>query len=171
ATQATAVDQEQEHVPPCRVILSFRQRGTSATPSTVVPALNALLPSPGVLLPSLSERPEDLRAIVLDALSRSVRGTLGQALGVDRHAMQLLLDYEWPGNDAQLRDLLERAAQHCASAQLRVQDLQACGFEPALGVGPLTGALTAPPAAGSDDDGATPRRRRARTYRGRSRSS
>lgn len=158
-----------EGVPPCRVILSFgRVEDRAPIPSEVLPALTTLLPRMPVVLPELRERPEDLRALVLDILARTPSIKPGEALGIDRAALQYVLDHEWPGNDDELRDAVHRAATICKGNQLRVADFRACGFswanaEPSSEnpVPSDTGQVDEPP----------PRRRRAHIYHTRGRKA
>ncbi|MFP5257386.1 MAG: sigma-54 interaction domain-containing protein, partial [Acidobacteriota bacterium] len=61
-------------------------------------------------LPPLRERKEDLPLLVGHFLER-IGPRVGVNLrGVSREGMQLLFDYDWPGNVRQLANLLERAA-------------------------------------------------------------
>jgi two-component system response regulator AtoC len=61
-------------------------------------------------LPPLRERKEDLPLLVGHFLER-IGPRVGINLrGVSREGMQLLFDYDWPGNVRQLANLLERAA-------------------------------------------------------------
>ncbi|KHK02265.1 sigma-54-dependent transcriptional regulator [Desulfovibrio sp. TomC] len=63
-----------------------------------------------VPLPPLRERKEDLPLLVGHFLER-IGPRVGVNLrGVSREGMQLLFDYDWPGNVRQLANLLERAA-------------------------------------------------------------
>ncbi len=61
-------------------------------------------------LPPLRERKEDLPLLVGHFLER-INPRVGVNLrGVSREGMQLLYDYDWPGNVRQLANVLERAA-------------------------------------------------------------
>lgn len=154
------------HVPPCRVILSFGYAKERAPiPPEVLPALTTLLPRTPVTLPELHERPEDLRALVLDVLSRTTGRQSGEPLGIDRQALQCILDHEWPGNEDELRDALHRAGAVCAGTQIRVSDLRACGFSWAT----VEDAPAATRSGAESPDAPPPRRRRANTYHTRGR--
>ncbi len=63
-----------------------------------------------MVLPTLVERPEDLRALSLEALARAGLEKDGRPLGLDTSALRLLSDHDWPGNDRELEDVLSRAA-------------------------------------------------------------
>jgi hypothetical protein len=154
------------HVPPCRVLLSFGfAKDRAPIPKDVLPALTTLLPRAPVLLPELHERPEDLRALVLDILARTASGQASEPLSIDRQALQHVLDYEWPGNEDELRDALHRAAAMCKGGQIRTADLRTCGFswadaeESPAGVATVADSIDNPP----------PRRRRAHIYHTRGR--
>jgi DNA-binding NtrC family response regulator len=88
---------------------------------------------PNVLsLPTLMERPEDLRALIMDRLCRSGVRFGGEPLGIEPQALSRLVDYAWPGNEAELRSVVERAAHAAAGERVSAADLSAIGFEPAL---------------------------------------
>lgn len=154
---------DQEAIPPCRVLLSFGLRpDRGLIPTDVIPALTVLLPRSPVVLPQLHERPEDLRALVLDVLTRVPAASAAEPLGIDRQALQCILDHDWPGNEDELHDALRRAAAVCKTPQLRATDLRKCGFAWA--------------AEGSEEAGDTasvdnppPRRRRAHVHHTRGR--
>jgi DNA-binding NtrC family response regulator len=80
-------------------------------------------------LPVLLERAEDLRALVLDRLCRSGIHHEGQPLGIEPQALSLLVDYAWPGNDAELRLVVERAARFATGPRVRIDDLALAGFD------------------------------------------
>jgi hypothetical protein len=133
--------------------------------------LFALFRRPPLALPALMERPEDLRSLVLDALARRGRGR--EPLGIERHALQLLMDHEWPGNERELYDVLERAAQIATGTLVDTDDLAAVGFRPAQ-----AGSPAMPPNEGEPGGESVfprlpsgPPRRRSRAPRARPRGS
>ncbi|HMJ11820.1 MAG TPA: hypothetical protein VK524_10430, partial [Polyangiaceae bacterium] len=79
-------------------------------------------------LPTLQERPEDIRALVLDGLARAGLRERGEPLGVDAHALHVLLDHTWPGNELELDALLTRAAHLTAATRVSISDLLGAGF-------------------------------------------
>jgi DNA-binding NtrC family response regulator len=88
---------------------------------------------PNVLrLPRLVERPEDLRALIMDRLCRSGVRFGGAPLGIEPQALSRLVDYTWPGNEAELRSVVERAAHAATGERVSVADLRTIGFEVAL---------------------------------------
>ena len=54
-------------------------------------------------IPPLRERREDIPALAKTFLARRKRG-------IDAEAMRMLIDYDWPGNIRELRNVIERAA-------------------------------------------------------------
>jgi len=84
-----------------------------------------------VLLPTLAERPEDLQALALEALSRVGLSLRGEPLGLEPAAMRLLAEHDWPGNELEFRARLLSAARRAPGAVVRVEDLLATGFAPA----------------------------------------
>jgi DNA-binding NtrC family response regulator len=91
-------------------------------------ALASLVRKAQVVLPTLAERAEDLRAVILDVTSRFRKGPDLAPLGIERRALQVLLDYAWPGNDTELQDVVGRAARLCSGPRLDLPDLNAIGF-------------------------------------------
>jgi transcriptional regulator with AAA-type ATPase domain len=81
-----------------------------------------------VEIPSLGERPEDLRAIALDTLARAGLATRGAPLGIEDSALRLLMEHNWPGNDLELYSLLTRAAQLASGPALTFADLSKAGL-------------------------------------------
>ncbi len=81
-----------------------------------------------VAIPALRERPEDLRALMLDGLARAGLSIRGEPMGVDPGAMRLLMEHAWPGNDAELAAVLLRAVQIAQGQAVTAADLEAIGF-------------------------------------------
>lgn len=152
-------------LPPCRVLLSLRQQSTGTEiPSELIPALTMLLPRTPVVLPTLAERADDLRALILDLVARVGRGAKGQVVGVSRTALQLLLDHDWHGNDTELHDVVSRAVARCTSDQIRASDLESPSFTAPADQSDAQTLEQDPP-----DATKPPRRRRASVARGRTR--
>jgi hypothetical protein len=95
-----------------------------------------------VAIPALRERAEDMRALILDALSRSGLSTRGEPMGVDPGALRLLTEHTWPGNDFELSGVLMRAARVAAGPVVTSADLAAIAFTPELSSS--AGATTTP---------------------------
>ncbi|HWA76225.1 MAG TPA: hypothetical protein VG937_27990 [Polyangiaceae bacterium] len=83
-----------------------------------------------LVLPRLSERADDLRALSLDALARRCLELGREPLGLDAAALRLILEHSWPGNEAELATVLGRAAAIAQGRTLSAVDLSASGFRP-----------------------------------------
>lgn len=76
-----------------------------------------------LVLPVLSERPEDLRALIVAHLAEIGARFRGEPYAIEPEALGLLLEHPWPGNDAELVGVLTSAAARCQSGRVRVVDL------------------------------------------------
>ena len=119
-------------------------------------ALARFFLSNAVALPTLAERPEDLRGLVLDRLCRAGLRFDGRTLGIEPRALGLLVDHEWPGNMRELEDVVERAARVARGERVCVADLESIGFSGAgaaspagPSAAPMSHVSSAPPAPGS----------------------
>jgi hypothetical protein len=90
-----------------------------------------------VRLPTLAERGEDLRALCFAELLRAGDADRKEPLGIDPKALALLIDHSWPGNEAELRSVLVRAAAAASGPVITPADLAAIGFTPELEARPL----------------------------------
>ena len=68
-----------------------------------------------VRIPPLRERQEDIPLLANDILGR-ISAERGVAIELEHAAMDVLRQYSWPGNIREMRNVLERAAQHCAES-------------------------------------------------------
>jgi hypothetical protein len=80
-------------------------------------------------LPSLLDRAEDLRALVIEGLARASLRAGREPLGVDPAALRLLIEHTWPGNEIELDALLVRAVRVASGPALTPDDLARAGFE------------------------------------------
>lgn len=62
-----------------------------------------------IQVPPLRERPEDIPAIVEHFVKEFANGDPGKLIKVSDEALDLMTEYEWPGNVRQLRNVVERA--------------------------------------------------------------
>jgi two-component system response regulator PilR (NtrC family) len=83
-----------------------------------------------VRVPSLAERPEDLRALALDALARKCLERGRQPLGLDPGALRWILEHPFADNEAELRSVLGRAIVHARGTALTESDLEGNGGSP-----------------------------------------
>lgn len=81
-----------------------------------------------VPLPPLSQRVEDLRALVLERLVRLGVRWRGEPMGIDDAALGRLMEHDWPGNDHELTDVLLRAVLVAKGKRVLAADLDAIGF-------------------------------------------
>jgi DNA-binding NtrC family response regulator len=86
----------------------------------------------GIALPPLRERPSDIPSLARYFLQKSA----GDAVPISAAAMQLLMDYAWPGNVDELRNVVERASALRQGEEILPGDL------------PLASAEEARPASG-----------------------
>jgi len=96
----------------------------------LTPELADRLGSRTLALPTLLERPEDLRSLTLERLGRIGIRLRGRPMGIEAKAMARLVEHAWPGNELELEDVLSRAAAVATSQVLRREDLDAIGFSP-----------------------------------------
>jgi transcriptional regulator with AAA-type ATPase domain len=82
-------------------------------------------------LPRLADRAEDLRALVLEGLSRFGVGTSGEPLGIEPAALAALTEHEFPGNELELFGLIARTAATARGTRLTLPDLLGSGLSSA----------------------------------------
>jgi hypothetical protein len=93
-----------------------------------------------ILLPRLRDRPEDLRAILTDRLAREGLRVRGRPVGIDHAGYARLVDYEFPGEDAELGAIAQRLVSRCEGDVVRGADVDALGLtaEPSRHKDPLS---------------------------------
>lgn len=74
-------------------------------------------------LPPLRKRKSDIPELVEFFLKRLARENKRKAIQLDPDAMDLLLDYPWPGNIRELENVLERAVVLCDSDRITANEL------------------------------------------------
>jgi transcriptional regulator with AAA-type ATPase domain len=79
-------------------------------------------------LPRLVDRAEDLRALVLEALSRFGVATSGEPLGIEPAALAALGEHEFPGNELELFGLISRTAATAKGPRITLADLTGGGL-------------------------------------------
>jgi DNA-binding NtrC family response regulator len=95
-----------------------------------------------VTIPPLRERPEDIPALATRWATGAANELGKEITGISRQALAMLMSYPWPGNAAELRQVLRLAVQAAQTSTLEPQDI-----EPALAsTGPAGSAsrLTVP---------------------------
>lgn len=81
-----------------------------------------------VVLPRLRDRPEDLRAILTDRLAREGMRVFGRPVGIDHAGYARLVDYEFPGEDAELTAIAQRLVACCVGDVVRAADVDGLGL-------------------------------------------
>jgi len=76
-----------------------------------------------ILLPPLRDRKIDLLPIAYHFLGQFNRRLGKKISGIDSGAATRMLEYDWPGNVRQLRNVIERAAILCEKGVLSLKDL------------------------------------------------
>ena len=79
-------------------------------------------------LPRLCERPEDIRAIMTDRLAREGLRVKGTPVGIESAAYARLVDYGFPGEEAELASVVQRLVARCAGEVVRAEDVEALGL-------------------------------------------
>ena len=76
-----------------------------------------------ITLPPLRDRRSDIPLLIEHTLARFGRTSGNKPKEVSREAMEVLLDYSWPGNVRQLESAIERASLLCESERIMPRDL------------------------------------------------
>jgi DNA-binding NtrC family response regulator len=75
-------------------------------------------------LPPLRDRPEDIAALAMHFMKREASKYRKKKLaGIDREALQALMEHPWPGNIRELEHAMERGVLMALGPQLRADDL------------------------------------------------
>ena len=78
-----------------------------------------------ITLPPLRDRRGDIPLLANHALEKFAHLADGHAKEISREAMEVLLDYPWPGNVRQLESAIERAILLCDGDKIMPKDLPA----------------------------------------------
>jgi two-component system, NtrC family, response regulator AtoC len=74
-------------------------------------------------VPPLRERRSEIEKLAVLFLHRASRMTGRPPARLSQQAINWMVDYHWPGNIRELRNLMERTALLCRSPEIRLQDL------------------------------------------------
>jgi hypothetical protein len=85
-----------------------------------------------VQLPRLRDRAEDLRAILTDRLAREGLRVHGRPVGIEQAAYARLVEYPFPGEDAELGAIVQRLVARCQADVVRAPDVDALDLASAL---------------------------------------
>ncbi|MCX7738150.1 MAG: sigma 54-interacting transcriptional regulator [Hydrogenothermaceae bacterium] len=76
-----------------------------------------------IKLPPLRERKEDIPLLTKKFLEKFSKLNDKTIVGVEEDAMELFMDYDWPGNVRQLENVIERVVALCQSEFIKVEHL------------------------------------------------
>jgi len=71
-----------------------------------------------LMIPPLRDRPAEIEGLALHFIAEACRRSGRQAPGISPEALQILLEYPWPGNIRELRSVIERAVVLCDADSL-----------------------------------------------------
>jgi transcriptional regulator of acetoin/glycerol metabolism len=143
---ARARNEPASGVQPAQLLFGLPSRAADlATAGRLHEQLARLLDGRELELPKLLHRSEDLRALVLEGLSRFGVGTSGEPLGIEPAALALLTEHEFPGNELELFGILARTAATARGTRITADDLLKSGLSgEATGAAELGGELEDP---------------------------
>lgn len=125
AKAETGMNQSQ----PAGLILAWHQSGVPHEQPIAYQRLLALFPEQSrLVVPTLSERAEDIRALVYERAARFGAILHGRPLGVDISALATLLEYDWPLNDLELDATLYALAMATRGEVITLETLERVGF-------------------------------------------
>lgn len=81
-----------------------------------------------IVLPGLRERSEDLRSIVADRLAREGLRVRGRPMGLEAGAFARLVEYPFPGEDAELAAIVTRLVANAREDVIHAADVDALGL-------------------------------------------
>ncbi|MBT8468103.1 MAG: sigma 54-interacting transcriptional regulator, partial [Deltaproteobacteria bacterium] len=94
---------------------------------------------PGLTIPRLSDRREDVPSLALLAIDRACRVLARDPVGITEEAMSALVDHDWPGDVAELELIIELAVAKASSKTIGLRDLPPLAWPGAEEDEPLTG--------------------------------
>lgn len=87
------------------------------------PDLAALFRNPGLEIPPLRHRREDVPSLVLLAIDRACRVLALDPVGIRHDAMKALIDHDWPGDVAELELVVSLAVSKVSQKMISLDDL------------------------------------------------
>ncbi len=130
---------------------SLRPRiiATSRAPLTELELRGALDPdlakhlsSPGLTIPPLRDRREDVPSLALLAIDRACRVLAREPVGIAADAMAALVEHDWPGDVAELELIIELAVAQASCTTIALRDLPPLAWPGADEEEPLRGTYT-----------------------------
>ena len=105
----------------------------------LAPELAKQLMQPGLTIPPLRDRREDVPSLALLAIDRACRVLAREPVGITEEAMSALVDHDWPGDVAELELIIELAVAKASSKTIGLPDLPPLAWPGADEEEPLTG--------------------------------
>ena len=87
------------------------------------PDLANCFSGPGLTIPPLRERREDVPSLALLAIDRACRVLAREPVGIEQQAMEALVDHDWPGDVAELELVIELAVAEGSTKTIALSDL------------------------------------------------
>ena len=103
------------------------------------PELARQLTRPGLTIPPLRDRREDVPSLALLAIDRACRVLAREPVGITEEAMAALVDHDWPGDVAELELIIELAVAEASSKTIGLRDLPPLAWPGADEQEPLIG--------------------------------
>ena len=75
-----------------------------------------------IKIPPLRDRIEDIGSIIQRKLAH-IEAENKRAFSINQDALSLLLEYHWPGNQSELRNVIERAANFSENGEICIKDM------------------------------------------------
>jgi DNA-binding NtrC family response regulator len=107
-----------------------RMIATSRTPLSDLRRRGALDPNlascfsrPGLTIPPLRDRREDVPSLALLAIGRACRVLAREPVGIEQQAMGALVAHDWPGDVAELELVIELAVTEASTKTIALRDL------------------------------------------------
>ncbi|MGB5348308.1 MAG: sigma 54-interacting transcriptional regulator [Polyangiales bacterium] len=141
AEQDTGVHESEEKRPPRpRLIATTRaQLAELERRAALDPELARQLTRPGLEIPPLRDRREDVPSLALLAIDRACRVLAREPVGITEDAMSALVDHDWPGDVAELELIIELAVAKASAKTIALRDLPPLAWPGADEEEPLTG--------------------------------
>jgi len=87
------------------------------------PDLAGCFYQPGLTIPPLRDRREDVPSLALLAIDRACRLLAREPIGIEQQAMEALVDHDWPGDVAELELMIELAVAEASTKAIALRNL------------------------------------------------
>lgn len=132
-------DEEPTSVRPRLIATSRASLAELRSRNALDPDLASCFSGPGLAIPALRERREDVPSLALLAMDRACRVLAREPVGIEQEAMEALIDHDWPGDVAELELVIELAVAETSTKTITVRDLPPLAWPAADGEESLTG--------------------------------